>query len=921
MQNGLQLRIAILLENKNDIIELWKNEKVQEGNEELLPKILELAKKSGNFNMKNEIFASTKVTNTKMLHKLIELASQYNIIDTYHIWINANSNVQMANSEVLLKMMEEDIKPEIKGELWGKTNDEIQKKFFSKVIGNIDSIGNQNDHLKAILFSKIWKNTNEKVKEENEDLLYEVINQIMDAEYLSDGNFYENTRELILLEICKNSNKEIQKKILLQIVGKYNSDHRFKSWDGTVYYKDYVINEKIDFGRMFGKIDKEVHEETIDEMLETVKENPYIIQKIIRNTDTEVLKERIYKIGTILTGKTEFSEQFKNKLNILSEKNKNVLKTLNWKFLDMAIQEGYTDEQLFRMTNDYEIQELLLKCKDNKIMNAAMNYVLKNDTNWILSLGNKINVNKYTNLLINLSFNTDEQDIDKQFIENFLSVISDTDNYFNIQTADDVKNYINTRNSVCNNILDGDVENIPENLRGYSNANLYKFALLEYKFGISLEEAKFLIERYGKDTEEIYKGNPNREESQYLMALKTIVECDCIEEVIKDLRENDTLDKPWEEIQTARNAEGKIINMYAELYNETLYKPKEEDRTEEQEIYIDQDGKTHSVDVFYINGDFDMNFRVEGAYRNFSEPQNFVEYYDNPDITNHGNCESYIGNDLIAGARNNGGVAVGYNYILSNQLTAAGPTDLGTANNRFSNYRERSEFRTPEQMKNHTRHAHNEMVKERLLIDEHGDVQKYKPSYAVWIEEDTEEDRKQEGWKEKREQDSQWIMTKKLAAQLGIPVVIIDREHFAKREMKKIELMKKLISGEKFDREEYSEFLEQYECMPKPQLIEEMVIKFENNRTGIQFSKLRDNYFSEQQFETMISSINSSIEQSSLEDKKEMYESLLKVSSKEQSETEKYKTRERYSQIIDQTAKAIQEMEDKSKRLLKMLSW
>lgn len=40
-------------------------------------------------------------------------------------------------------------------------------------------------------------------------------------------------------------------------------------------------------------------------------------------------------------------------------------------------------------------------------------------------------------------------------------------------------------------------------------------------------------------------------------------------------------------------------------------------------------------------------------------------------------------------------------------------------------------------------------------------------------------------------------MTKKAAAQLGVPIVIIDREYFAERETDKIDVMKKLITDEK----------------------------------------------------------------------------------------------------------------------------
>ena len=78
-----------------------------------------------------------------------------------------------------------------------------------------------------------------------------------------------------------------------------------------------------------------------------------------------------------------------------------------------------------------------------------------------------------------------------------------------------------------------------------------------------------------------------------------------------------------------------------------------------------------------------------------------------------------------------------------------------------------------------------------------------------------------------------WIETKKAAAQLGVPIVIIDREWHAKRETKKTELITKLILGEEIDKNEYEEFLEQYQNLSKPEMIKVLFSKIENNRTRI----------------------------------------------------------------------------------------
>ena len=57
-----------------------------------------------------------------------------------------------------------------------------------------------------------------------------------------------------------------------------------------------------------------------------------------------------------------------------------------------------------------------------------------------------------------------------------------------------------------------------------------------------------------------------------------------------------------------------------------------------------------------------MLARVEGAYNpEFTSIPDYRKFYDNPDISVHGNCESVIGQDQIGLARNNNGnIVVGY---------------------------------------------------------------------------------------------------------------------------------------------------------------------------------------------------------------------------------------------------------------------
>lgn len=594
--------------------------------------------------------------------------------------------------------------------------------------------------------------------------------------------------------------------------------------EATGRIEDYLIPEKV----------KELnlkHNDITQFIKATGKIEEYLLPGQDEN-DKLYISNVYYKAN-----KESFTPKMWNIIEKLLQKNSSLYSTIHFEILfETQLLKICNEEQLIRITHYPKVQEYFLR-NNNNLMFETMEYLMKNDENWIISLEGIIeNENKYKDLIDRLQ-SVDRKKITPEFIQNFLCIISDQENYFGIQNYDDVNNYSNKKNEICLDILHGNFKNPPIGLEKYSESDLYKFALLEYKFGISLEDAKRIIKRYGTDSDKL----PKNTTSEYIRLLKTLIQTDNIKDYINYAIENELLEQPWLGFPNARNAEGQILNMFAELYNKTLYSTKIEDKEDEQELYIDTEGKEHQIDIYRIKKDFNLNVRFEGLQDNFTEPNNFNQYYENPNIDNHGNCESYMGNDLICEGVNGifvnpfYGIMVGYNYIYPNTLTSCGTHDLGTTNENFSIYNEESDFRIPEEMKNHTR-IDNEMVKERLFIDKNGEVVKSKPSYIIWIEEDQKNEREAPGWKKQREHDPYWIRTKKAAAQLGVPIVVIDREYFAQRETDKIDLMKKLITGEYIDEEKYKEYYEQYGSLSKTELIEQLIIKFENNRTGLRFN-------------------------------------------------------------------------------------
>ena len=922
--------IEVVKNDHSNLSNVWKStsDKIKDENYELFPSVIEQLK--NNFNDLKYVWDSTSekiksqfpgIENKYYRFRADSLEKEANQFG-YSIpekWIVAEPEVQRLKPELLEYFIKNDI--ECGGyrinELWINTDYQVQRnnpETLNQIIEFADANTSGDYYLSSIFFS-----TDNQLLEQNERMMkinFSVIRERYEESSEEEQNIYfDKLLNLYSSNIDKikgmweATKPQIQKENLFLIIDmvKDNPRNFAEVWYRTVkevqkekleIIIDMVKENLESIKAVWGSTDKEVQKENskiLSLIIDMVKENTGSIVEICRNTDHEIVSENFGKIYTSIYNNSELSEEFENRMKSIIKKNVNIFNTLNWDFLEIAQKENYTDEQILRITNYENVQDYLVQNSDNTYVKETINYLLENDTNWIISMDKIIkHKDKYNELLSNIKQNG-EMEVTEEFIQQLITIISDTENYFDINNYEDVNNYYNKRNEICLKIFEGDFENIPPNLKNLDKDNLYKFALLEYKFGISLNNAKRIVERYVIDAKEL----PDGILKDYLILLKDIVKHKNIKVIIDKAKENETLNEPWLGFPNARNAEGKILNLYAELYNETLYQTNERDKNEKQETYIGEDRQKHKIDVYTLQDDFNINIRVEGAYAQFVEPENFVDYYNNPNIDNHGNCESYVGNDQIASARNTRGVAVGYNHIQKNQLTACGPFDLGSSNRDFSIFNEKSQFRTPKQMIDNTRHTHNEMVKDRIVIDKNGNIEKYKPDYAIWIEEDTIEERKEPGWQEKRDKDSQWIMTKKLAAQLGIPIVVIDREHYAQREMEKVDLLEKLITGEEIDKEKYRKYIEEFSNLSKAELVKELITKYENNRVGLQFNeKLWFKYFSQERFENIINDVFSNIENTiSEKEKKEILMELSDVANKEETETENERAKSFYGSI------------------------
>lgn len=814
------------------------------------------------------------------------------------IWRVTDASVQ---HEKISEVINEDFK--IQKDMWQVTDASVQQKMLKQILNKSENNVKQQVN--------ILKVTSKEAKIENKDFILQLSENIKNSCFEENKKIIEQNRHLNGADKENNIKKYQGNKKVLYECWKVLGTELQNTEKGKEYFFDVWTSFEGDYPGGYNRDMLEVTsnkfvENNFIEIIENAydkKLNNFLMQNISLKVSDKTFMEKenfsfLYKINN--SGQ-EINDEVYDKIRGLFKYNNKIVHNVDYKFLSTEdFLNIYTDEQLLRITNYQYLQQFIYtECyeKGNLALKESIKYLLGNDNNWIISL-DRISqniteqkrlsagfprLNQYSNLIDNIS-EIDSNEITEEFKQQLLCVLSQERNYFDINTYNDVSNYTTIRQEVCERIFNGDLENIPATLKEeFKNQNdeLYKFALLEHQFGISLNYAKRLVYTYGEDIREF----PEGEVKEYLSLLNEIINCPNIEEVIKKVNielENGNIE-PWLQCVDARNAEGKILNMFEDLYNESVYDSKKEKPTE-IEVYTDKHGQEHNISICELNDDFCMRIRVEGAYRGIEEGsnENFKEYYERPNMENHGNCESFIRQDSIACARHDkNSILVGFSQMRKNQLTMMAPYDLGSSNEAFSNYNyseligsSPSKYRTPGQMIDHTRHTHNEIVTDRYFSNEDGKLEKLKPDFVIWVEDEISQN--------PREINDE---TKRIAAELGIPIVVINREKFAQKESERIAVMEKLIKGEKITDPKQQRYADEYKNMKTPELIKQVIIKYGNNRTGIQFSDtLREKYFTLEQFKNTKSIIDKSIDNMEIDEKKECLKVLEQTYFKEHSE-------------------------------------
>lgn len=525
---------------------------------------------------------------------------------------------------------------------------------------------------------KFWKRATPEEQEENFRTFIELLKKFKEEDYYlvtlfnsSDKNVIQNHNNELTKLISKNP-KDI---LMIKQIWKFLSVENQKEYEQILRNTiDNLIVQGKNISTIWEYTNKQTQTKMVKELLNKYEDKHISIQ-ILRGLNIELsqeyfqmfLEKNEVQIGNI---KQKY-EIYQNIFKI----NKDINTTIDLNMFDDRILKSFSLEKLARLTTYPEIQKKIVSLSNIDGFCDIIKSI--NDENWVMELDSILkNANNFPELLENIS----KQPINQQSAQAIAEVFSQRENYFNISNISEAKDYFKIRRDICRNILnDEENENLNTILKSYPIVEERKrFAILEMMYGIDIENARNLIEKYGKDIEKI----DTKKFGKTILALrgiKSILECDNISEIYN--RNKYRMDNELEEIEYSNivNLETKCINMYAQTYKETLYHPQETDKIDVVKY------EKKEINVYEINQDFNMFVRAEGACNGYEEPENFAEKLATPNTKYHGNCKSFIGQDSICIA-NSEGVKYGYSEYRENSLLMCAPWDIMSngANAEFS---------------------------------------------------------------------------------------------------------------------------------------------------------------------------------------------------------------------------------------------
>lgn len=520
-------------------------------------------------------------------------------------------------------------------------------------------------------------------------------------------------------------------------------------------------------------------------------------------------------------------EQVNKMLEDMLSRNKDLLDTLDIRILKSNYLEIFEKPLLERIVADKNMQRDILELSEEelKVFGFLLQYKVIDQKERITN----INTRSLKNIKLNELQNLSESDKTKT-----ISILL-SGSEFRLSDLSELNNYYEKRRNACKQIIDnpnvieeydydtywkriesGEKIDIPygiiDEMQQLNVDERIRFAIIETKYGMSLEKARELYRTFGKDVDKIEQ----TEETRIIKEIKQILE----EKDIDILKHIDLSENPAN-YEGTMNIIPNLRNSYLKKYQKTLYQVKEED-------YIGTQEGIKIYNVLGINND-NANFNmiltaIGGVYAYSHDFSDMKKDWDRAD-SNHTISCSYIGNDFLGVTDT--AFLLGFSDIKDNELIHSRNQDAGAGDSIFEPYA-KSEFLIPETQIN-TSKGYNEMVLERK-IEEDGKLVNRMPTYAVFLAENINDI--------SDENNAKWRNAKQMAKQLNIPIVVVDVQKCLELEWQKTQDMITIIKESK-----------------RMDLIPEVIHKLENNRGYDGLADINRNVFSDKKVKDSLEQI------------------------------------------------------------------
>lgn len=806
------------------------------------------------------------------------------------IWEKTNENLQRKYIAIVL-----DDNPKDRISIFSKTNEDIQKEIFERKQQEnisekefVDLYCGLSANLKTDkqdmfwkffatniqenpkLAIKLWENMGNQFQRENFYRAFEFVK--VDDDLLLEfwKNTYKNNESIDiakdLLEYSKN-NIDLYKKIYnyseLNIEGLFevamkiqedNFNNQLRLWQGM-----YEYNQKEHAEWLIKSCEE--HKDNTKDVLNLwntskagiQKSNPQILHSILnskdlpkagysyllQNTTEELLTEDIMlKLMEKIDEKDASS--MLERYNLLKKMNPRLNTSLNLSMLRREISDSFGIDKIVKLSTDVELQKKLEAHMEDKNFMHVISNVAKSSHNWVLEISTICrNLDEHSELMESIK----DKNLDEKQLKLLYLCLLEEKNWFKVNSLGDLEGYSDKRRKMCCEILEGkDVAGeMSEDFSKLTEDEKKIFAVLELSYGMDIETAKNLVYKYGKDIDQISKEQPQNKTVEEIKVLSTILKLTG-KEAEELYRDNQIKIQNWYDIEfsTGAHIEEQALELYEEMYRDAL---------KVQEVQLESvQYQGRKVPVTEVVGDFKAFIRVEGAYSMWEEPEDFSTYFDDVDPYGNGNCKSFVANNLLARARPKG-PTFGFNQCKENSFLLMAPWDIASnrANYSFStssanwDYIKGVQFRTPENMIDATRDNHNEVVTQKWFWNEQEQkLERDKPDFVIYMKTSLNP-----------EEDPQYKMSIKAAAQLGIPMKIIDFEKNIQREQQRVIKYLQVLEGK----------IPNDTKMTDEQLIRRIILDTENNRVAMRFAdeEYQSKYFTSETRDSIYDAISQRI--------------------------------------------------------------